>query len=303
MMRMRDHSTWIAGVLALIISATSAFAADPCADHVPQPKPQNAGRDIVGQDMDQILDQGFMTFAVYEDFPPYSWEEQGRPKGIDIEIARLIAADLGVDARFNFVASAENLQADLRNNVWKGALIGGRVSNVMMRVPYDSAFKCRVEQVVFTGQYAAETVAIAYSTAFYDDEKPIPAYFRFDLVGVENDSVSDFYLSGFAGGQLAPNVRRFSSTSEAMEALAAEEVQAVMGPLAELEFGVSEGIAVHQPPLAGFAISTWTLGVGIHFSYRPLSYAVDDAIRFALDDGRIQKIFADHGLSHITPER
>ena len=289
-------------VLGLLLTGR-AFAADPCADHVPQPKPQNVGRDIVGKDLDGLIEQGHMLFAVYEDYPPYSWEEAGQAKGVDVEIARIIAEDLGVEARFNFVASGENLDADLRNNIWKGALIGGRVANVMMRVPYDSAYKCRVEQVVFTGQYAGESIAIAYAQSDYPEEKPVPAYFRFDLVGVENDSISDFYLSGFVGGQLRANIRRYPTTGAAMAALDAGEVKAVMGPLGELEFGLTDNTALHQPPLAGFAVSKWTLGVAVNFRYRPLAYAVDDAIAAALQDGRIAAIYARHGLSHATPER
>ncbi len=290
--------------VALILSFLPALlAADPCADYTPQQRPQNVGRDIVGQDMDAILEQGHMLFAVYEDYPPYSWEEAGDPRGIDIEIARIIAEDLGVEARFNFVAAGENLDADLRNNIWKGALIGGKIANVMMRIPYDSAFKCRVEQVVFTGQYASESIAIAYDEASYPDEKPVPAYFRFDPVAVENDSISDFYLSSLAGGQLAAMVKRYPDMGEAMAALRSGEVKAAMGPLAQLEFGAGDGIGVHQPPLAGFAVSRWTIGVAVNFRYRPLSYAVDDAVRYAIDDGRIAKIFAEFGLTYQMPER
>lgn len=253
--------------------------------------------------MDAIQDQGHMLFAVYENYPPYSWEEAGKPSGVDIEIAHLIAADLGVEARFNFVAAGENLEADLRNNIWKGALIGRQVSNVMMRVPYDSAFKCRVEQVTFTGQYSAESIAIAYDKASYPEEKPIPAYFRFDAVAVENDSISDFYLSSFAGGQLAGKMQRFPDMAQAMAALNADETKAAMGPLAQLEYGLDAGSAVHQPPLAGFAVSKWTIGVAINFSYRPLSYAVDDAVNYALQDGRIANIYQNYGLSFQEPER
>ncbi|WP_300009249.1 ABC transporter substrate-binding protein [uncultured Roseobacter sp.] len=289
-------------VFSLLLPAP-ALAADPCADHVPQARPQNASRDIVGQEMDVIQEQGHMLFAVYEDYPPYSWEEGGQPRGVDIEIARIIAADMGVDARFNFVAAGENLDADLRNNIWRGALIGGRIANVMMRIPYDSAFKCRVEQVVFTGQYASESIAIAYDKASYPEEKPVPAYFRFDPVAVENDSISDFYLSSFAGGQLAGKVTRFADMEEAMATLRAGETKAVMGPLAQLEHGADEGVGIHQPPLAGFAVSRWTLGVAVNFRYRPLSYAVDDAIRYAIEDGRIPQIYADHGLTFQPPDR
>ncbi|WP_299831908.1 ABC transporter substrate-binding protein [uncultured Roseobacter sp.] len=289
-------------VISLLLPAP-ALAADPCADHVPQARPQNASRDIVGQEMDVIQEQGHMLFAVYEDYPPYSWEEGGQPRGVDIEIARIIAEDLGVDARFNFVAAGENLDADLRNNIWRGALIGGRIANVMMRIPYDSAFKCRVEQVVFTGQYASESIAIAYDKASYPEEKPVPAYFRFDPVAVENDSISDFYLSSFAGGQLAGKVSRFAEMEEAMAALRAGETKAAMGPLAQLEHGADDSVGIHQPPLAGFAVSRWTLGVAVNFRYRPLSYAVDDAIRYAIEDGRIPQIYANHGLTFQPPER
>lgn len=298
MMRLRAIFT-----ATLLVLAGPALASDPCADFIPQPKPQNAGRDIVGQDIDQIMDRGFMTFAVYEDYPPYSWEEMGTPRGIDIDIARIIASDIGVDARFNFITAGENLDADLRNHIWKGPVVGGAVSNVMLRVPYDSAFNCRVEQVVFTGQYMTESIAIAYSQADYPDGGPVPAYFRIDTVAVENDSIADFYLTGFAGGQLAQGVRRYPTMQDAMQALADGEVMAAMGPLAQLEFGVVDGISIHQPPLPGFAKSKWTLGTGSHFAYRGLSYSADDTILAALSDGRIAAIFESYGLTHQPPDR
>lgn len=290
-------------IVTALNGAALAQSSDPCADHVPQARPQNASRDIVGKELDQLIEQGHMLFAVYEDYPPYSWEEAGEARGVDIEIARIIAEDLGVEARFNFVQAAENLDADLRNNIWKGALIGGRIANVMMRIPYDSAFACRVEQVVFTGQYADESIAIAYSKEAYPEEKPLPAYFRFDMVAVENDSIADFYLTGLAGGQLRANIRRFPSTNEAMDALKAGEVKAAMGPKAQLEHGLDDSTDVHEPPLPGFSVGAWTLGVAVNFRYRPLAYSVDDAIRYALDDGRIAAIYENYGLSHQMPER
>ena len=89
----------------------------------------------------------------------------------------------------------------------------------------------------------------------------------------------------------------------AMEALANGTAMAAMGAKAQLEYGLPDTAAVHQPPLAGFAISKWTLGVAVHFAYKPLSYTVDDAIYAALADGRIEQIYADYGLSFDPPER
>jgi ABC-type amino acid transport substrate-binding protein len=274
-----------------------------CEDWVPQPKPQNAGRDIVGQELDEIIDRGWIGFAVYDDYPPYSFEEKGKPRGIDIEIGRLVADELGVEPRFKFVGAGENLETDLRNNLRTGALIGGAVSNVMLRVPYDSAFTCRVEQVVFTGQYMTEGIAIAYRKELYPEEKPVPAYFRFDTVAVENDSIADFYLTSLAGGQLGANIRRFPAMEDAMQALASGEVAAAMGPRAQLDYGLTADLDVHQPPLPGFAVGNWTIGLGVNFRYRPLGYAIDDAIYSALSDGRIAAIFESYGLSFTPPER
>lgn len=296
----------IFATLALVMGLGTGLpvqANDPCADWVPQARPQNASRDIVGHSIDQIWERGFMTFAVYDDYPPYSWREGSTLRGIDVEIARLIAEDIGVEPRFRWVAAGENLDADLRFNIWQGPLIGGGVSNVMMRVPYDSAFRCRVDQVTFTGQYAGEAIAIAYRLDDYPDGGPTPAYFRYDTVAVENDSLADFYLSGMAGGQMIANVHRFPTMEGAMAALRAGEVKAAMGPLAQLEHGLADGLAVHRPPLVGLARSQWTLGTAIHVAYKPLSYMVDDAVNYALQDGRIAGIFESYGLTHLQPER
>ena len=222
---------------------------------------------------------------------------------MDVDIARLIAGEIGVEPRFDFVPAGETLDADLRNYVWKGPVIGGRVSNVMMRVPYDSVFKCRVEQVVFTGQYADEQIGIAYRKDDYPDGGPVPAYFRIDTVAVENDSISDFYLTSFAGGQTAAGVRRYPTMQAAVDALNSGEVMAAMGPLAQLQWSAGEGVAIHTPPLPGLAKWHWTLGTGVHFAYRALGYAVDDAVAAGLQDGRIAAIFEAYGLSHGTPER
>ncbi|HEU0221106.1 MAG TPA: amino acid ABC transporter substrate-binding protein, partial [Paracoccaceae bacterium] len=67
----------LATFLALAL-AYGGPAAARCENVAPEAKPQNIGRDVVGQNLDEIRERGFVTFAVYEDFPPWSWEEGGR---------------------------------------------------------------------------------------------------------------------------------------------------------------------------------------------------------------------------------
>ncbi len=265
-------------------------------------KPQNVGRDIVGQSLDDIQERGFIKIAVYEDFPPFSYKEAGKLKGADIDLGKLIAKELDVEARFIATQADENVDGDLRNNVWRGKLIGGQIANVMLHIPYDRELGCRNEQVVLNGQYYNEQLAIAYRTEDYPETAPLPAYFRFDKVGVENDTISDFYLSTFARGQIVPNMTRYSDTTSAMAALKNGEIMAVMGPLSQLEHDLSEGMAVHTPPFPGLAKSKWTLGVAVRHNWRPLSYAVDDIIRAAIEDGRMAGIFQQHGLTFTRPD-
>jgi hypothetical protein len=40
----------------------------------------------------------------------------------------------------------------------------------------------------------------------------------------------------------------------------------------------------------------------VHFAYRPLAYAVDDAIVAGIGDGRIGEIFGAYGLTFSPPE-
>lgn len=310
---MQRRSACLAGLAAgaLALVALPAFAR--CENVAPGAKPQNTTREFVGQTMDEIIERGSLNIAVYDDFPPYSWQDGDTPRGVDIEVGRILAESLGVEPVFRFVQAGENLQTDLMSYVWRGTVQKEPVSNVMLRVPYDSEFTCLVEQVVFTGQYAAEEIAIAYRRDAYPDAvagddprhegAPVPAYFRFDTVAVENDSIADFYLTSFPGGQISDSIHRYRSMAQAMEGLAAGETMAAMGPRAQLQFGAGDGVAVHQPPLPGFARATWTVGISVHHSHRDLAYALDDAIVAALGDGRIAAAYAAYGLTFTPPDR
>jgi ABC-type amino acid transport substrate-binding protein len=87
-----------------------------------------------------------------------------------------------------------------------------------------------------------------------------------------------------------------------MAELRAGNIPAVMGPIGELEVGLSDGLAIHTPPLPGLARDSWTLGVAVRHNWRPLSYAIDDILVAAVNDGKIEEIFKQHGLRYAPPE-
>lgn len=263
---------------------------------------QNKSRDIVGQDYDKILEQGYMSFAVYSNLAPYSWLDGETPKGIDIDIGKLIAEFIGVKPRYNFFTADENVDADLRNQIWKGHYLKHPISNVMLRVPYSKDFGCRNEMVVLNGQYSNEKLGIAYREVTFPDEPPTSAYFRFNKVGVEIHTLADFYLSNFNHGMLLPNIIHFDSSALAMEGIKDKTVDAVMGSLGQLEYFATDDIKLHSPTLISFSIAEWTIGVAVRHTYRELSYGVDDAINAAVKNGKIEEIFNSYNVNYIPPK-
>lgn len=296
---------WALTLTAIILTSTNTFAQN--CESIKSGigatrKAQNVGRDRVGNSLDFIQERGWIQFAVYDDFAPYSFKKNGVLSGVDIDLGNHIAKYLGVKARFYATQAGEDVDADLRFNIWKGRLVSGPIANVMLHIPYNKEFGCRNEQVVLNGQYFNEKIAIAYSAKDYLDDAPLPAYFRYDKVGVENDSISDFYLSGIGNGQLISNMVRYKSTNEAMVALENGDVKAVMGPLAQMEYELGQNTKIHTPTLPGLAVGEWTLGVAVRHNWRPLSYSVDDAIRLAVEDGTLKNIFKKYGLTYTPPK-
>ena len=74
---------------------------------------------------DDIMESGYISLAVYRDFPPYSYRKNGIPAGIDIEVGKEIASRLGVRPQWFWLTADENLEGDLRNAIWKGHYLGG----------------------------------------------------------------------------------------------------------------------------------------------------------------------------------
>lgn len=103
---------------ALSLAALPVFAR--CENVAPGPKPQNTTREFVGQTMDEIIDRGSLNIAVYDDFPPYSWLDGDTPRGVDVEVGRILAEALGVTPEYRFVQAGENLQTDLMAYIWRG---------------------------------------------------------------------------------------------------------------------------------------------------------------------------------------
>ncbi len=253
--------------------------------------------------LDDIVESGTITIAVYRDFPPFSYHRDGTLVGIDVDLGRVIAIRLGVDVSFMVITADENVDDDLRNAVWKGHYLRREVADLMLHVPIDRQLALRNNQVAFFAPYFQREIAIAYDPEWIESN-PNPSAFMREKVGVELDSLADFYLSSAYGGQIRGNVVHYRTVEAAARALVDGEVAGVMAPRSEIEAGLgpdAERFGLSPVAMPGFARPTWVVGIAVMHDSRDLGYAVEDIVAAEVANGAIERIFSAHGISYRPP--
>ena len=256
---------------------------------------------------DDVVESGTITIFVYSDYAPYSWGEGDDAQGIDVEIARAIGESLGVKTELLIRGADENLDDDLRINVWKGDLINRKAADVMLHVPVDREVDIRNEFAVITAPYFQEEMALVV------DSDKLPAvdtfgWFVSNPIAVELDTAGDFFLSNAFRGQLHSSIRRGRTFDIAARSFIEGEVPALMASRAQTEWVATQaaerGITgeVLQPPMPGIVRTGWPIGIAIKHDSRDLGYAVGDVLTEMIDSGRMQELFASYGVQWLPPE-
>ncbi|MDX1756815.1 MAG: transporter substrate-binding domain-containing protein [Marinobacter sp.] len=262
---------------------------------------------------DIVIDSGYLNVGVYDNFPPYSFMQDGEPAGVDVDIGRHIARELGVEFRVHWIVPDETLEDDLRNNVWKGHYLAKtRVADVMMRVPYDKTYaymrdstgEVINDQVVLFGPYQQEQWQIAFDPEALDGV-PTMAVFQYHPIGVEIDTLPDTYLTSAFRGRLRNQAHHYRSVADAFDAMVAGDVSAVMGMRGEIDYLLSRN-AEHgfQPASNGFPGITkqvWDVGMAVKHTHRQLGHAIEAIVDRLVRNGEMAEIFARYGLRYEMP--
>lgn len=252
-----------------------------------------------GADLAQVREKGVLRVAVYKDFPPYSYAENGRYTGLDVELARALAERLGVALALEpITASDESVQDDLRNGVWKGHYLGWGGADVMLHVPVDPALQAEVRQVALFGPYYREHLAVARRTDALPTLDSLDA-FRHTRVGVEFRTLGDQLLLSAAGGAYIPQVVHFRSATQACAAFRAGEVPALLAQRGEIEQCVGtvrDGIAVAPLPAAQAERLGWDVGMAVKADDEALRGALAEALAGLRRDGTLAAVLARYHL-------
>ena len=263
---------------------------------------------------DQMIADGELKVAVYKDFAPYSFEDQGQAKGVDVELAQALAKALGVRLQLIWAPPGEKLDDDLRDYIWRGSqLRNQQLADLMMRVPYDHDYaqkrnelgELNNDHVVMFGPYQSECWQVAYDRRRLDSVASV-AVFEQHPIGVEVDSVPSFYLTSVFNGMLAAKTHHYPGVPQAFVAMKAGEVDAVMAMRGEVDWQVHEAhdpqVALAENAYPNMGKQRWEIGMAVHESNRQLSYAVEEALEALIREGKVQAIYAGYGLQYEVPE-
>jgi ABC-type amino acid transport substrate-binding protein len=264
--------------------------------------PMAAALPAMADGLESIRQRGRLRVAVYNDFPPYS---MAGGKGIDADVARAIAAKLGLTAEIVGYNADEDMNDDLRNMVWKGHYLGTQPSDVMMHVPVDEYLARANDKVRIFGAYHVETLALARNPERVP--KPLTGsaavaleVFTREKIGVETTSLADSFLLGVLNGRLRENVVHFKTVADAAKGMAEGKVAAVLAARAELEAATKGqgNLVLESPKFAELKVDSWTLGMAVKVEDQALAEAIGGALASLRSDGTIADIFKRHGISH-----
>ncbi len=259
-----------------------------------------------GDTLDEIIKRGSIVIGMYSDYAPYSFLENGEIKGTDVEIAKLIAAGLKVKPELQLRLADEDVDADLRDHVWRGSSVGEDVVNVFLHMPIAHELSVRNDMVVMGGAYASEKIVLGWRKSQLGDV-PTMGSFTDHSIAVENSSMADFFLTGTAGGALVKNMIHKPTFAAAMKEMIESDASAVMGPKAQIEYELKKagvdrakyGVGVVTPP--GLSQGNWSFGFAVRVNYHELFYAIEEIINAAMADGRIKAIYEQFGLTYSPP--
>lgn len=247
-------------------------------------------------DMEKIRASGKLSFAVYEDFAPFS----GKSGGIDVDLAEALAKKLGLKASFIPFPAGENIDDDLRNMVWKGHYLGFGPADVMMHVPVDRAVMKKNDKVEIFAPYYRDTIRLARNLKSIPDLQGAQSLTGKRL-GAEKVSISAMVLLGDAS--LRDNVQIFLTPSEALQKLKAGELDAVVATRSEIEsvVGDDKQIEITEAPFERLPRKGWVTGMAVTKENTELANLLQAAINEMFESGDMAALFAKHGVRSVKP--
>jgi len=238
--------------------------------------------------LESLRRRGRLAVAVYNEMPPF--HDQGR--GIDVDLAGLLAKALGVELALLPFNAAENVDDDLRNMVWRGHYLGYGPADLLLHVPVDRPLIEANPKVTIFAPYHRETLAIARDLAAVPRMDALDA-FAGRRIAVPGQTLAGWLLLGADGGRWREQLStQWKDGTEAARALARGEVAGAAATAAELESVLAgDGRFAIEPLPLPRARDGWAVGCAVRRDATELAQALQAAVSGLAASGELGQIF------------
>ena len=230
-----------------------------------------------GKTLDEVKAAGKLTIATSPDFPPFESLEGNEVVGIEVDIMKLIAEELGVEL--------EIIQMD-----FDSVLLGVQSAKYDCGMSGITATDARKENMLFTTPYymAAQVIVVKEGSSITG---------KADLEG-KKVSVQTGTTADEGCTEAGYNVQAFAANADAKAALTTGKVDAwVVDNLTALQM-VEEGDGLvvldenmtDEPYAFAFA-----------FGSEDLVAEIDKLLKELVADGTVEAIFAEYGETYFKP--
>lgn len=263
------------------------------------------GGHVHARPLDEVVASKTLRVIAYLDNKPFSYlDDKDVPHGIDVDIGKAIARELGVEAEIILRMPGETADDDVRANVWQGPRTGGVVGDIVLHIPYDKEFRIRNTEAVIMNPYFEERLAVAYHPELLSEDFTFDAFKKDVKIGVQLATVADYFLMTYEDGALIDNIAHHVKPRAGAEEFQRKETAALMGVRSQLEgqlFELGLKVPFAEPDMTGVVRRNWVVAMALREDSRDLGYAVGDAITKMRESGEMAKIFAKYGISYMPP--
>ena len=252
--------------------------------------------------LDAVKQTGVLRVAVYQDYKPYSWREDDKVKGIDVEIAKALADKLGAHLDLFELRADDDINDDLRNGVWRGSVFGAAPGDVMLHVPYDKRIEEGNDRVALLAPYHVDGMAMVVDPAKAERAADL-SLLKSEKAAVAVGTIGDMILISVQDHALQPNVVHERTLEKAAGDFERGEVAAFYGEASAAQAFARRGARPFALvyPRTGLG-GDWPIGVAVKRDSRDLGAAVAATLEEMAASGRLKQIFADYGVDWRQPE-
>ncbi len=255
--------------------------------------------------MEKIKARGVLKVAVYKDNAPYSSGPTSDMQGLDVSLAKALAAKLNLQLALLPFDAGENMNDDLRNMVWKGHYLGYGPADVMIHVPVDRYLMNENKQVLIFGAYAREHLVVLHDPAKVA-QLDGPEGLQGKTIAVEKGSGAASALMGYRGGLLRDKISIFKDGVDAAKMVTSGQFDAAFVSRAQAESAVhaasgKDRWVLSSVSLPGVMPAGWPLGLAVKADNKELAKVLDNALGALRESGELLKLFQSHGLTLAAP--